>query len=197
MRPPKVSDEAIIQAGSDLLATGKQVTGSALRKRLGAGKSARLKRVWEAYQAAQTAGAAPPLVLPPGVTQRLEEITRQFRDDLCGVVQDLQRHFLVVQDLPGQDVAESGASEALLLRQEVAALKASLDTALDHIGQLFIHLNSEPANHQPEHVQEDVRRAAAFLKSLVLPDLSARSKLVNASLKRGRGVVSPPPAELP
>ncbi len=198
MRPAKVSEEKIIEAGLALVADGKPVTGSGLRNELGAGNRVRLKRVWETYQAEQTAGqAAPPLVLPPGVARRLDEITRRLRVDLCGVAQDLQRHFLVAQDLPGQHVADSGAAEALLLRQQVAALKASLDTALDHIGQLFNHLTSEPLNHQPKLVQKDVLRAAAFLKSLVLPDLPARAQLVNATLQRGRGVMSPPPAELP
>lgn len=198
MRPAKVSEEDIIQAGLVLVAIGKPVTGSGLRTRLGTGNPKRLIRVWETYQAAQMAGqAAPPLVLPPGVAQRLEEMTRRLHVDLCGVAQDLQRHFLVTQDLPGQHVADSGAAESLPLRQEVAALKASLDKALDHIGQLFSHLETIPSKYRTEPVREDYRRAGAFLRSLLLPDLPARAALVNATLQRGRGVVSPPPAELP
>ncbi len=198
MRPAKFSEEEIIQAGLALVADGKPVTASALRNELGAGNRVRLKRVWETYQAAQMAGqAAPPLVLPPGVARRLDEITRRLRVDLCGVAQDLQRHFLVVQDLPGQHVADGEDAELPALRQEVAALKASLDTALDHIGRLFIHLNDLPSKYRTEPVREDNRRAGAFLRSLLLPDLPARAKLVNATLQRGRGVVSPSPAELP
>lgn len=198
MRPAKVSEEKIIEAGLALVADGKPVTGSGLRNNLGAGNRVRLKRVWETYQAEQTAGqAAPPLVLPPGVAQRLEEITRRLRVDLCGVAQDLQRHFLVAQDLPGQHVADGEVAELPALRQEVAALKAHLDTALDHIGQLFSHLETIPSEYRTVPVREDNRRAGAFLKSLVLPDLSARAQLVNATLQRGRGIVSPPPAELP
>ena len=198
MRPAKVSEEKIIEAGLALVADGKPVTASALRNDLGAGNAKRLIRVWETYQAAQMAGqAAPPLVLPPGVARRLDEITRRLRVDLLGVAQDLQRDLVDVLDPSGQHVAESSAAELTALRQQVAELKASLDTALDHIGRLFIHLNDLPSKYRTEPVREDNRRAGAFLKELVLPDLSARAKLVNATLKRGRGVVSPSPAELP
>ena len=197
MRPPKVSEEKIIKAGLALVADGKQVTASALRTSLVAGNAKRLIRVWETYQAEQTAGqAAPPLVLPPGVARRLDEITRRLRVDLLGVAQDLQRDLVDVLDPSGQHVAESSAAELTALRQQVAELKASLDKALDHIGRLFIHLNDLPSNDWPEPMQKDFRRARAFLKALALPELPARAQLVNATLKRGRGLVSPPPAEL-
>ena len=99
-----------------------------------------------------------------------------------------ERDEKMIEHLPGQHVADSGAAEALLLRQQVAELKSSLDTALDHIGRLFSHLYDLPSKYQTVPVREDNRRAGAFLKSLVLPDLSARAQLVNASLKRGRGL---------
>lgn len=105
----------------------------------------------------------------------------------------------MIEHLPGQHVADSSAAELTALRQQVAELKANLDTALDHIGQLFIHLNDLPSKYRTEPVREDNRRAGAFLKSLVLPDLSARAKLVNATLKRGLakdGQQSQPPTKV-
>lgn len=46
MRPPEVTIEQIIQAGSHLEENGKRVTGSSLRTRIGSGNPARLLKVW-------------------------------------------------------------------------------------------------------------------------------------------------------
>lgn len=46
MRPPEVTIEQIIKAGSHLQENGKRVTGSSLRTRIGSGNPARLLKVW-------------------------------------------------------------------------------------------------------------------------------------------------------
>ena len=47
MRPTEFPAEAIIAAGQSLQAAGRNVTGFALRQRVGGGNPARLRQVWD------------------------------------------------------------------------------------------------------------------------------------------------------
>lgn len=51
MRPATFEAEQIIEAGLALQAEGKRITGFGLRNRTGGGSPARLKQVWDEYQA--------------------------------------------------------------------------------------------------------------------------------------------------
>lgn len=53
MRPAEFPEEAIIQAGQELQAAGRNITGFALRQKVGGGNPARLKQVWEQHHAEQ------------------------------------------------------------------------------------------------------------------------------------------------
>ena len=49
MRPAEIPTEAIIEAGMELRAMGRNITGFGLRKQVGGGNPDRLKQVWDEY----------------------------------------------------------------------------------------------------------------------------------------------------
>ena len=51
MRPAEFTPEEIIQAGQELQAAGRNITGFALRQKVGGGNPSRLKEVWGEAQA--------------------------------------------------------------------------------------------------------------------------------------------------
>lgn len=65
MRPAEVSDEQIIEAGLALKAAGRNVTGFALRQRIGGGNPTRLRAVWTEYVASTEVIQAEPVAELP------------------------------------------------------------------------------------------------------------------------------------
>ena len=54
MRPVEFAPEAIIQAGKDLQTVNRNVTGFALRQKVGGGSPSRLKQVWDEHLDSQS-----------------------------------------------------------------------------------------------------------------------------------------------
>jgi colicin import membrane protein len=54
MRPVEFAPEAIIQAGQELRDAGRNITGFALRQKVGGGNPSRLKQVWDEHLASQS-----------------------------------------------------------------------------------------------------------------------------------------------
>ncbi|MEZ4128564.1 DNA-binding protein, partial [Salmonella enterica] len=49
MRPAEFTQEQIIEAGEQLQAAGRNITGFALRQKVGGGNPSRLKQVWDEH----------------------------------------------------------------------------------------------------------------------------------------------------
>ncbi|SEJ56751.1 replication region DNA-binding N-term, partial [Azotobacter beijerinckii] len=72
MRPAEYTLEEIVQAGEALQAAGRNVTGFALRQRVGGGNPTRLKQVWDDHLARSSVAEATPVAeLPVEVAEEL------------------------------------------------------------------------------------------------------------------------------
>lgn len=58
MRPVEFTTESIIEAGQSLQTAGRNITGFALRQKVGGGNPSRLKQVWDEHQSSQIATVA-------------------------------------------------------------------------------------------------------------------------------------------
>ncbi|TCD46913.1 DNA-binding protein, partial [Chlorobium sp. N1] len=68
MRPVEFTTEEIVKAGQELQAAGRNITGFALRQKIGGGNPSRLKQVWDEYLSSQAEVKAEPVAeLPPEV----------------------------------------------------------------------------------------------------------------------------------
>lgn len=80
MRPAEFTPESIIEAGQALQAAGRNITGFALRQRVGGGNPSRLKQVWDEHISAQAVAKAEPVAeLPIEVAEEVAAVTKAQR----------------------------------------------------------------------------------------------------------------------
>jgi predicted nucleic acid-binding Zn-ribbon protein len=89
MRPSEVSNEAIIAAGEALVASGRSVTGFALRQRVGGGNPTRMRQVWDEHIAASAKPPEPAADLPVEVADELARVTGDLTGRLLALVTEL------------------------------------------------------------------------------------------------------------
>ena len=90
MRPVEFEPEAIIQAGQELQAIGRNITGFALRQKVGGGNPSRLKQVWDEHLAGQsTARAEPVAELPIEVADEVASVTRALTERIASLAVEL------------------------------------------------------------------------------------------------------------
>ncbi|MBS0554639.1 MAG: DNA-binding protein, partial [Proteobacteria bacterium] len=61
MRPAEYTPEEIVAAGEVIQAAGRNVTGFALRQKVGGGNPSRLRQVWEEHLASKQVAEAEPV----------------------------------------------------------------------------------------------------------------------------------------
>ncbi|SFL55674.1 DNA-binding protein [Azotobacter beijerinckii] len=90
MRPAEFTLEEIVQAGEALQAAGRNVTGFALRQRVGGGNPNRLKQVWDDHLARSSVAEAVPVAeLPVEVAEELAAVTRALTERLAALAVEL------------------------------------------------------------------------------------------------------------
>ena len=90
MRPAEFAPEAIIQAGQELQATGRNITGFALRQKVGGGNPTRLKQVWDEHINSQTTAKAEPVAeLPVEVAEEVASVTKALTERLAALAVEL------------------------------------------------------------------------------------------------------------
>lgn len=111
MRPAEYSTEAIIQAGQALLSTGRNITGFALRQKVGGGNPSRLKQVWDEYQAGPSMTNPDPVIeVPVEVSEEVIAVTKALADHIAGLARALNAKAVKAAELRVID-AVRGASE--------------------------------------------------------------------------------------
>ena len=90
MRPAEFAPEQIIEAGQALQAAGRNVTGFAIRQKVGGGNPNRLKQVWDEHLASQSVTTAEPVAeLPIEVAEQLAHVTQALSERLSSLAIDL------------------------------------------------------------------------------------------------------------
>ena len=81
MRPVEFTPEEIVKAGQELRAAGRNITGFALRQKIGGGHPSRLKQVWDEYLNSQVAVKADPFAeLPVEVAEEVAAVNKALAD---------------------------------------------------------------------------------------------------------------------
>ncbi|TKD34371.1 DNA-binding protein [Azotobacter chroococcum] len=152
MRPAEVTTEQIIEAGQALQAAGRNVTGFALRQRLGGGNVNRLKAVWEEHVASQAVTRAEPVAELP------IEVAEQLKADSEGLVERLARLAVELNDravkAAERRVAElvrtTGEQREQMERELVDASTAidEIETQLAAAQTLYKELNAKLADER-------------------------------------------------
>ena len=161
MRPAEFTQDQIIEAGQALIAAGRNVTGFALRQRVGGGNPNRLKQVWDEHQASQSVVTAEPVAeLPVEVAEQLQVVTAALTERLAALAVDLndkavkgsERRVAEVVRAAGEQ-REQAERELADASQTVDDLELQLDQGNERIAQLEQRLAAAQASAQAQAVE--------------------------------------------
>ena len=138
MRPVEHAPEAIIEAGQELQAAGRNITGFALRQRVGGGNPSRLKQVWDDHLASQSVIRAEPVVeLPVELAEEMAEVAKALTERLNVFAVRLNDKAVKAAEWRVRDVVraageqrEQAERELSDASQTVEALEAQFDQAV-------------------------------------------------------------------
>lgn len=85
MRPVEVTSEQVIEAGKALEEAGRNVTGFALRSKIGGGTPKRMKEVWDSFKRDRDGPRTPeaPTALPAEVGEAVAAINKELTDRIA------------------------------------------------------------------------------------------------------------------
>ena len=199
MRPAEFTEESIIDAGQQLQAEGRNVTGFALRKVVGGGNPTRLKIVWDQYVAgASPAEVEPVAELPNEVAEALKSVISGLSDQINRLAVDLNDKAVKASERRVAEVIKAAGQEREASEREMADatatvndLEKKLDEAQADIADLTGRLEDTRATlaetrtslARAEEKQANAEQVAADQQVEILA-LKAELKALNSELKQ-------------
>ena len=160
MRPIEFTNEEIIRAGQELQAAGRNITGFALRQKIGGGTTTRLKQVWEEHLAKQVVISAEPVAeLPLEVSEEVELVNKELAERLLAMalkvndkaVKAAERRVTELIRMTGEH-REQAERELADASQTVEELETRLDEAVTNAEELEKRLTEAQVDHQAQAI---------------------------------------------
>ncbi len=144
MRPTEISDEEIINAGKNLLAAGRNVTGFALRQRVGGGSAPRLKQVWDEHISSQSVVSTEQEAdLPVELEEQLKTVSQALVERLRQLASDLNNHAVRASERRVTEIVRAAGEQRAQAERELADasmtvddLEAKLDASTSEVKEL-------------------------------------------------------------
>lgn len=161
MRPAEFPTEAIIEAGQALQAAGRNVTGFALRQKVGGGNPTRLRQVWDEHLASNSVAQAQPVAeLPVEVAEEVANVTKALTERIATLAVELndkavkaaERRVAEVLRTAGEQ-REQADRELVDATATVNDLEAKLDEANAEVESLTNKLAESQAHAQAQAVE--------------------------------------------
>ena len=161
MRPVEFTPEEIVKAGQELRAAGRNITGFALRQKIGGGHPSRLKQVWDEYLNSQVAVKADPFAeLPIEVAEEVAAVNKALAERLMAMavevnnkaVKAAERHVAEIIRSTGEH-REQAERELADASQTVEDLETRLDEARANAEELGNSLAEIRNDHQAQAVK--------------------------------------------
>lgn len=177
MRPAEVTAEQIIEAGKFLAESGRNITGFALRQKIGGGNPTRLRQIWEEHQAGQAAVKVEPVAeLPIEVAEEVTTVTAELTARLARLALELndkavktaERRVAEVVRAAGEQ-REQAERELVDAGQAVEDLENNLESALVAGAELDKQLAASKELSQQQAVE-----LAQLRERLVAADVAAK-----------------------
>ncbi|EAO1753437.1 DNA-binding protein [Salmonella enterica subsp. enterica serovar Muenchen] len=129
MRPATFEPEEIIAAGKALLAEGVvNITGFALRKRVGGGDPSRLRQVWDGYLAGQTSVESEPLAdLPPELADAVKVVTATLTGHVVQLLRELNDRAVRAAECRVDDITRTAGEQKEQAERELADAVQTVD----------------------------------------------------------------------
>lgn len=149
MRPADFTPEQIIQAGRDLQAAGRNITGFALRQRVGGGNPTRLKQVWDEHVSSTSAESAEPVAeLPVEVAEEVATVTKELTGRLAALAVELNDKAVKAAERRVAEVVRTAGEQREQAERELtdaAQTVEELETRLDDSGAKIAELETDLA----------------------------------------------------
>jgi colicin import membrane protein len=161
MRPAEFAPDAIIQAGKELQAAGRNITGFALRQRVGGGNPSRLRQVWDEFAASQSVVKIEPAAeLPVEVADELAAVSQALTERLMALAVELNDKAVKAAERRVHEVVRSAGEQREQAEREltdasqtVDDLESKLDAAHAEIQALGTQLAAARATAQGQAVE--------------------------------------------
>ena len=161
MRPTEFSNEQIVRAGLELQAAGRNITGFALRQKVGGGSAGRLRQVWTEYANSISVSQAEPVAaLPVEVAEQLGLVSAALIERLKTLAADLNDRAVKAAGLRVSEVVRAADEQKRQAERELAdasltvdELEANLDAATADRELLRTRLDESNAVLQKQAVE--------------------------------------------
>lgn len=161
MRPAHIAPDAIIEAGRELQAAGRNITGFALRSKVGGGNPARLRQIWDEHASGQNQVEAEPVAeLPVEVAEVVATVSKNLTERLSALAVELNDKAVKAAERRVHEVVRSAGEQRAQVERELADasqtvddLETELDKALSGGAALEIKLNDVQTAHQAQAVE--------------------------------------------
>lgn len=128
MRPAEIPHTSIIQAGQDLQAAGRNITGFALRQKVGGGNPARLKQVWDEHLASLSVAQTEPVAeLPVEVAEEVAAVTKALTERLAMLAVELNDKAVKAAERRVNEVVRSAGEMRAQAERELADASEAVD----------------------------------------------------------------------
>lgn len=161
MRPVTFEPQQIIEAGLALQTDGRNITGFALRNRVGGGNPGRLKQVWDEYVSSQTEVTTEPVAeLPVEVAEEVKAVSSALAERISQLATELndkavraaERRVAEVTRAAGEQTAQA-ERELADAAQTVDDLEETLDTLRDEHCTTLAALDDSRGKEQAQAVE--------------------------------------------
>ena len=128
MRPVEFTPEAIIEAGQELQGAGRNITGFALRQKVGGGNPTRLKQVWDEHLASQSVQQAEPVAeLPVEVAEEVAAVTKALTERLATLAVELNDKAVKAAERRVHEVVRSAGEQRAQAERELSDAAQTVD----------------------------------------------------------------------
>ena len=150
MRPAEFSNEIIVQAGRSLLDEGRNITGFALRQKVGGGNPQRLKQVWDEYLASQQNEVVEPAIeLPVELAEAVTAATTALTEQILKLATDMNTRAVKAAERRVAEVVRTAGEQREQTERE-------LNDAIQAVDEL---------EEQIEQAREDLQRTTGKLEA--------------------------------
>lgn len=128
MRPAEFAPEKIIEAGHELKAAGRNITGFALRQRVGGGNPSRLKQVWDEHINSQAVTTAEPVAdLPIEVAEQVAVMNKMLSERLAALAVELNDKAVKAAERRVAEVIRTAGEQREQAERELADAGATVE----------------------------------------------------------------------
>ena len=178
MRPVEFTPESIIQAGRDLQTVGRNITGFALRQKVGGGNPSRLKQVWDEHLASQSVTKAEPVAeLPIEVAEEVATVTKALTDRLQALAVELNDKAVKAAERRVHEVVRSSGEQREQAERELADASQTVDE---------LETKLDEALTQGEAMETKLAEVQAVSQAKAVELAQLRERLSATETERGR-----------